>query len=188
MANKFFAAIKARFFTTAADTAIDIGVSGDTHARIAIDAGGKVSWGAGNSSPDVNLYRDAENVLRTDDSLKALSLLAGAIKATNAQGNSTTFETTTYQSTSTTLQVIDSTTAAAVKYVVHASSSASSEVVEILALARSADVSHVEYGRIALNDDVAAYDVTMSGGVIQLKVTPVSSSATTFVVSKQVLI
>ena len=74
MANKFFASIKARFFNSAADTAVDIGVNGDTNPRVSIDAGGRINWGDGSSSVDTNLYRDATNVLKTDDTFKAPAL------------------------------------------------------------------------------------------------------------------
>jgi len=60
MANKFFASIKARFFSTAAVRAVDIGVNGDTDARLAIDAGGRISWGSGISTPDVYVQRAGE--------------------------------------------------------------------------------------------------------------------------------
>ena len=50
MANKFFAAIRARFFSSASDTAIDVGVNGDTNPRVAIDAGGRITWGDGSGS------------------------------------------------------------------------------------------------------------------------------------------
>ncbi len=80
MANKFFASIKARFFSTAAVRAVDIGVNGDTDARLAIDAGGRLSWGSGSVAPDVNLYRDAESVLKTDGTLKAAGLYVDGVE------------------------------------------------------------------------------------------------------------
>lgn len=82
MANRFFAAIKARFFNSPANTAVDIGVNGDANPRISIDAGGRLSWGDGNSPVDTNLYRSGANTLKTDDRFHAtaleLDLLAGA--------------------------------------------------------------------------------------------------------------
>lgn len=71
MANRFFAAIKARFFNTPADTAVDIGVNGDANPRVAIDAGGRISWGDGANSLDTNLYRAGANKLKTDDRFHA---------------------------------------------------------------------------------------------------------------------
>ena len=71
MAFKIFSLIRARFFNTASDTALDIGLNGEENARLTIDAGGKISWGAGGTSPvDTNLYRSAANTLKTDDTLK----------------------------------------------------------------------------------------------------------------------
>lgn len=54
------------------DLALSAFVSGDTVNRFNIDAAGKHSWGAGGSSAvDVNLYRSAANVLKTDDAFVA---------------------------------------------------------------------------------------------------------------------
>lgn len=80
MANKFFTAIRARFFSTVADTAVDVGVDGDTNPRIAIDAGGKITWGDGTAAVDTNLYRDSANVLKTDDTFKAPVLFVDDIE------------------------------------------------------------------------------------------------------------
>lgn len=74
MAGKFLSAIRARFFNTAADTAIDVGVAGEQHARLTVDAGGKLTWGAGSASGDVTLYRQSANTLKTDDVLKTEGL------------------------------------------------------------------------------------------------------------------
>jgi hypothetical protein len=74
MAGKFLSAIRARFFNTAADTAIDVGVAGEQHARLAVDAGGRLTWGSGSESGDVNLYRSAANTLTTDDVLDSQGL------------------------------------------------------------------------------------------------------------------
>jgi hypothetical protein len=80
MANKFFAAIRARFFNTAADTALDVGVSGDANPRLSIDAGGKISWGDGTNAVDTNIYRDSASVLKTDDTLKVPVLFIDGIE------------------------------------------------------------------------------------------------------------
>ena len=80
MANKFFTSIKARFFGSPSDTAIDIGVNGDSNARVTIDAGGRITWGSGSEAGDVNLYRDTADVLKTDDTLKAAALFVDSIE------------------------------------------------------------------------------------------------------------
>ena len=77
---KFLDRITAQEFSSAASAAIDAAVDGDTNARIQIDAGGKVTWGSGDATGDVNLYRDAADVLRTDDTLRADEGLAGPVK------------------------------------------------------------------------------------------------------------
>lgn len=103
-------------------------------------------------------------------------------------GGSTTIGTgTSTTTTSASAQVIDSTTALAVKYVIHASTSTSADVTEILAIASGASVSHVEYGRVSLGSDLASYDVQVSSGSIQLRATPSAAVETTYIISKQVL-
>lgn len=84
----FLERIKARKFSTAASTAVDIGVSGDSQARLAVDAGGKLIWGSGSVAGDVNLYRHAANTLKTDDTLVVASLFIGESEITaGASGN-----------------------------------------------------------------------------------------------------
>lgn len=80
MANKFFTAIKARYFASVASRAVDIGADGDVEPRIAIDAGGKITWGPGDDVVDVSLYRDDVGVLKTDDVLEAGSLFVGGVE------------------------------------------------------------------------------------------------------------
>ena len=46
---------------------ISSNVTGDLGSRFAIDAAGKLKWGDGNFSYDTNLYRSANNTLKTDD-------------------------------------------------------------------------------------------------------------------------
>ena len=68
---KFVERISAQTFSSAASTALDIFVSGDSNARLAIDAGGKMTWGSGSGAGDATLYRSAANALKTDDSFQA---------------------------------------------------------------------------------------------------------------------
>jgi hypothetical protein len=68
---KFVERISAQKFSSAASTAVDVFVSGDSDARVTIDAGGKITWGSGSASGDATLYRDAANALKTDDTLEA---------------------------------------------------------------------------------------------------------------------
>lgn len=69
---KFLNLIKAMGFGTAADAAVQTGLSTDTQPRLQIDAGGRHTWGAGGTSAgDTNLYRSAADTLRTDDAFIA---------------------------------------------------------------------------------------------------------------------
>lgn len=65
------AALRGFDFSSPADEAISARVHSDSVPRIRIDAGGRITWGSGSSTGDVNLYRDSENVLTTDDLFKA---------------------------------------------------------------------------------------------------------------------
>jgi len=47
---------------------------------LAIDAGGRVTWGDGTNAADTNLYRDAADVLKTDDTFKAAALYVEGIE------------------------------------------------------------------------------------------------------------
>lgn len=80
MATRFFSLLRARFFGTPSETAVEVGVNGESNPRLSIDAGGRLNWGAGSAATDVNLYRDAADVLKTDDTFKAASLFVDAIE------------------------------------------------------------------------------------------------------------
>jgi hypothetical protein len=169
----------AGLFNSASSTAISARVTTDAHDRIAIDAGGRMSWGSGAASADVTLYRNAADVLKTDDQFVAASVAFGA----------TTLQTVTAQTSSTTsLQLLDATVATAIKYVVYADNGTHAEVTEILAINHNGNVRHTEYAKVATSVDVATYDVTLGAGSLELRVTPASTSTTTFTVSKQVLL
>jgi len=56
---------------SASSEALRTKVAGDSNARMSMDAGGKITWGAGSASGDVTLYRSAANTLKTDDTLVA---------------------------------------------------------------------------------------------------------------------
>lgn len=62
----------------AADTALGIRVTGDTNARLAVGADGKMSWGSGAGASDTNLYRSSAGVLATDNTFQASNFPAGA--------------------------------------------------------------------------------------------------------------
>jgi 3D (Asp-Asp-Asp) domain-containing protein len=69
----FYNLLRARKFSTAADTALEISPSSSATPNFSIDAGGKIKWGSGSATPDTTLYRSASNVLKTDDSFDLAS-------------------------------------------------------------------------------------------------------------------
>jgi cytoskeletal protein CcmA (bactofilin family) len=75
MAQTFRTAISFDGLASASSQALAVKVNGDSENRILIDAGGKITWGAGGSSAgDTTLYRNAANVLKTDDGFVAASV------------------------------------------------------------------------------------------------------------------
>lgn len=69
----FYNLLRARKFSTAADTAVEIAPSSSATPNFVIEAGGKLKWSSGSATADTNLYRAASNVLKTDDSFDIAS-------------------------------------------------------------------------------------------------------------------
>lgn len=69
----FYNLLRARKFTTAADTAVEIAPYDSATPNFAIEAGGKLKWSSGSAAADTTLYRSAANVLKTDDSFDVAS-------------------------------------------------------------------------------------------------------------------
>jgi hypothetical protein len=69
VAQKFKTSISVEELAAASSQAVGVKVDGDSEARVKIDAGGKITWGSGSATGDVNLYRSAANTLKTDDAL-----------------------------------------------------------------------------------------------------------------------
>jgi len=69
----FYNLLRARKFSTAADTAVEISAYNSATPNFTIDAGGKLNWSSGSAVADTNLYRSAANVLKTDDSFNVAS-------------------------------------------------------------------------------------------------------------------
>lgn len=80
MAQKFTVPITVKQLTSAGSDAITVYVDQDTYARLKLEAGGRLTWGPGASAGDVNLYRDAADVLKTDDTFKAAALFVDGIE------------------------------------------------------------------------------------------------------------
>lgn len=71
--SNFYSLLRARKFSSAADTAVEIAAFNSATPNFTIDAGGKLSWSSGSASADTNLYRSAANILKTDDSFDIAS-------------------------------------------------------------------------------------------------------------------
>lgn len=80
MAQKFTVPITVKQLTSAGSDAFTVYVDADTYARLKVEAGGRLTWGTGASAGDVNLYRDAADVLRTDDTFKTPTLFVDNIE------------------------------------------------------------------------------------------------------------
>lgn len=73
MAQKFVTPIAIKQLSSASSDGLTIFVDADTYARLKLEAGGRLTWGDGSAAGDTNLYRSAENLLKTDDVFQALS-------------------------------------------------------------------------------------------------------------------
>jgi len=74
----FYNRLRARKFSTVADTAIEIAPYNSATPNFTIDAGGTIRWSSGSATADTNLYRSTPNYLKTDDSFEvALNLTVG---------------------------------------------------------------------------------------------------------------
>lgn len=80
MAQKFITPIAIKQLSSAGSDGLTIFVDQETFARLQIQGGGRLVWGDGTQGGDVNLYRDAANVLKTDDTLKVPTLFIDGIE------------------------------------------------------------------------------------------------------------
>lgn len=72
--------------SASSSNAVTATVYADSQKRWAVTAGGVVNWGSGSGAADVNLYRSAADILRTDDSL----LVGGGVTSVGTLTASTT--------------------------------------------------------------------------------------------------
>jgi hypothetical protein len=84
-------------------------------------------------------------------------------------------------------QILDSTIATSIKYLIQANHENDIEITEILAIKRGDSVNHVEYGRVSMFSDLASYNVIESSGAIRLTVSPVNEN-TKFDILKTIII
>jgi hypothetical protein len=80
MAQKFITPIAIKQLSSAGSDGLTIFVDQETFARLQIQGGGRLVWGDGTGGGDVNLYRDAANVLKTDDTFKVPTLFIDGIE------------------------------------------------------------------------------------------------------------
>ena len=80
MAQKFTVPITVKQLASAGSDAVTVYVDADTYARLKIEAGGRLTWGSGSATGDVNLYRDSADVLKTDDTFKVPALFVDSIE------------------------------------------------------------------------------------------------------------
>jgi hypothetical protein len=80
MAQKFITPITIKQLSSAGSDGLTIFLDGETYARLQVQGGGRLVWGDGSAAGDVNLYRDAANVLKTDDTLKVPILFIDGIE------------------------------------------------------------------------------------------------------------
>jgi len=80
MAQKFITPIAIKQLSSAGSDGLTIFVDQETFARLQIQGGGRLVWGDGTQGGDVNLYRDAANVIKTDDTFKVPALFIDGIE------------------------------------------------------------------------------------------------------------
>jgi hypothetical protein len=74
MAQKFTVPVTIKNLSSAGSDGLTVFLDQESFARLKVEAGGRITWGAGSGAGDTNLYRDAESVLKTDDTFKAAGL------------------------------------------------------------------------------------------------------------------
>jgi hypothetical protein len=74
MAQKFTVPVTIKNLSSAGSDGLTVFLDQESFARLKVEAGGRFTWGSGAGAGDTNLYRDAESVLKTDDTFKAAGL------------------------------------------------------------------------------------------------------------------
>jgi hypothetical protein len=74
MAQKFTVPVTIKNLSSAGSDGLTVFLDQESFARLKVEAGGRFTWGDGSVAGDTNLYRDAESVLKTDDTFKAAGL------------------------------------------------------------------------------------------------------------------
>lgn len=71
MAQKFTVPVTIKNLSSAGSDGITVFLDQESFARLKVEAGGRITWGAGVEAGDTNLYRDGVNTLATDDVFQA---------------------------------------------------------------------------------------------------------------------
>ena len=74
MAQKFTVPVTIKNLSSAGSDGLTVFLDQESFARLKVEAGGRITWGAGSGAGDTNLYRDEANVLKTDDTFKSAGL------------------------------------------------------------------------------------------------------------------
>jgi hypothetical protein len=74
----FYNIIRAKKFSTVADTAIEIAPYNSATPNFTIDAGGKIRWSSGSATSDANLYRHSNGTLTVDGTMQVVSGLTAS--------------------------------------------------------------------------------------------------------------
>jgi hypothetical protein len=74
MAQKFTVPVTIKNLSSSGSDGITVFIDQESFARLKVEAGGRITWGAGAGAGDTNLYRDEANVLKTDDTFKSAGL------------------------------------------------------------------------------------------------------------------
>jgi hypothetical protein len=78
MAQKFTVPVTIKNLSSAGSDGITVFLDQESFARLKVEAGGRITWGAGAGAGDTNLYRDEANVLKTDDTFKSAGLFVAS--------------------------------------------------------------------------------------------------------------
>ena len=82
--------LKGEDFSSSSDQAFSAKVAADTHPRIRIDAGGRITWGSGSAAGDVYVYRSGADIIKFVGNVAVDTLIVDGIEidttgATNEQ-------------------------------------------------------------------------------------------------------
>jgi hypothetical protein len=134
----FYNLLRARKFSTAADTAFEIAPYDSATPNFVIEAGGKLKWSSGSANADTTLYRSAANTLKTDDSFDVASGHTYKIDGADVL-TGTSLGSNVYKSSLTTVGTLSSLTVSGITDVAEIREAVSSVSVSIATLTLTCD-------------------------------------------------